>query len=216
MDPFGSFFLFEIVFSLMFTLIPLIIFVTIILTIVRTAKRAKKSFDNVANSVWGTNDISEIVNKNDTEMRETPKSVSAMTSVYLPILCADFPDLHWDEFRNSALVSLKKQLSHIYDTFKVHRTELYRYTKSRGTCTVVFQSSVEYIVDGLKNQTRYNTYMVYVQDGEAAGDENAYSTTCPNCGAPITDLGSMQCEYCDSAITPVNTKVWKFLKAEEV
>ncbi len=33
--------------------------------------------------------------------------------------------------------------------------------------------------------------------------------TCPNCGAPITSLGAKRCEYCGTAIEPLNLRVWK-------
>ncbi len=210
----------SLLFTLLFSFAPILIFIVVIFififSIISRLNKIKRNTSEFANTVWGTDNLSEIVNQNDLEIRETPKSVSAMTSVYLPILQRDFPELNWDEFKNSAVQELKKNLSLSYDSFRIHRTELYRYVKSGGTCTVIFQSSVEYMLDGLKNQTRYNTHMVYIQNGELAGDASAFSTTCPNCGAPISTLGNMKCEYCDSVITPVNMKVWRLLKVEEI
>lgn len=217
----------EIMFELIFGLLsifmgcfplffPVIFFVVFIYAIVRKVNEAKRAASNIATTVWGTDDIKEIVNQNDMEIRETPKSVSAMTSIYLPILQRDFPDLNWDEFKHNAVTELKMHLSRSYDSFKVHRTELYSYVKNSGTCTAVFQSSVEYILGGLKTQTRFNTHMVYIQNADLSDGATAFSTTCPNCGAPIATLGTMKCEYCDSAITPVNVKVWDLLKIEEI
>ena len=216
--PFYNFFwIFEFFISFaMFAIVPIMIFVVFTTMIIRSVKAAKRASSAITSTLNTVGDISEIINENDAEIRETPKSVSAMTSVYLPILQKDFPELNWYEFKNNAVNELKKHLSLTYDSFTVHRTEMYRYAKDKGSCTVIFQSAVEYIENGLKNQTRYNTHMVYIQDSEIVGDGSSYSTTCPNCGAPITSLGTMQCEYCDSIITPVNVKVWKFLKAEEI
>lgn len=213
---FMGFDLFSLIFSCMFTIVPIFMIFIVITTIIKRVKDMQRRASDLATTVWGTDDIKEIVNQNDLEVRETPKSVSAMTSVYLPMLQRDFPDLNWDEFKNNAVNELKKHLSMSYDTFKIHKTEMYRYVKNAGTCTVIFQSSVEYMLDGLKNQTRYNTHMVYIQNGELSGDASAFSTTCPNCGAPISTLGNMKCEYCDSLITPVNVKVWRLLKVEEI
>ena len=39
---------------------------------------------------------------------------------------------------------------------------------------------------------------------------------CPNCGAPIKNLGAMYCEYCGLAVTPINLKVWTLHKFYEV
>ena len=40
-------------------------------------------------------------------------------------------------------------------------------------------------------------------------------TTCPNCGAPITNLGAAYCEYCGSAVTLLNLKVWTLHSFDE-
>ena len=67
-----------------------------------------------------------------------------------------------------------------------------------------------------KRQTKYNTELVYIQDEKKIGAGTAVGTTCPNCGAPITSLGAMKCEYCGLAVTPVNRRVWTFHRYYEV
>lgn len=49
-----------------------------------------------------------------------------------------------------------------------------------------------------------------------AGIGSAVGTTCPNCGAPVKNLGAKKCEYCGSYIEPVNIKVWKLQNFHEV
>lgn len=202
-----------VVFSIISLVTPFLVIGTFIMVFVKMFRASRDTFKNVKREL---NDINTLSSVTEDEIRNTPKSVSGMTSIYLPVLQRDFPELNYDEFKNMAVNELKKQLSLSYDSFIIHRTELYRYSKAQGTCTAVFQSSVEYQSDGLKNQTRYNTHMVYVQNSDLSEEDDSFSTTCPNCGAPITKLGHMNCEYCGSAIVPVNVKVWKFLKAEEV
>ncbi len=206
----------SIFFTCLPTMIPFVFFFVFIYAIIKKVNNVRRTASDIATTVWGTDDIKELVNQNDMEIRETPKSVSAMTSIYLPTLQRDFPDLNWDEFKHNAVTELKKHLSKSYDSFKIHRTELYRYVKNSGTCTVIFQSSVEYMLGGLKTQTRFNTHMVYIQNADLSDGATAFSTTCPNCGAPIATLGAMKCEYCDSSITPINVKVWDLLKVEEI
>lgn len=114
-----------------------------------------------------------------------------------------------------------------YREIKIHQTEMADYRKENGTCTLTIQSAVEYYCDRnrrgqeseraqRKTQTKYNLELLYIQDARAAGGGTAVGTTCPNCGAPVTNLGAMFCEYCGSAVTPVNIKVWSLHKLYEV
>ncbi len=128
------------------------------------------------------------------------------------------------------------QIPH-YKDVKVHDTVIKRYYKQEGTCYILCESAVEYytyveendkVVSGYKDRKRqevYETELVYVQDIEraaagpgmadakmtAAGhvSSNGIGVTCPNCGAPITSLGAKRCEYCGTAIEPLNLRVWK-------
>lgn len=111
---------------------------------------------------------------------------------------------------------------------RIHQTEIADYRKEKGTCTIIIQSAVEYYHDRMgkgqmgegkavrKTQTKYNLELLYIQDKDAAGAGNAVGTTCPNCGAPIRNLGTMVCEFCCSAVTPINIKVWSLHKFYEV
>ncbi|MBO5525019.1 MAG: zinc-ribbon domain-containing protein [Roseburia sp.] len=115
-----------------------------------------------------------------------------------------------------------------YEQITVHQTEISNYTKQKGKCVITFQSAVGHlhykekdgkVTEGEKNrleQTKYNVEVMYIQNGALAGEGNAFGTTCPNCGAPVTNLGAMYCEYCGSAVTPVNVKVWSVHSFYEV
>ena len=39
--------------------------------------------------------------------------------------------------------------------------------------------------------------------------------TCPNCGAPIKNLGQKFCLYCGTGVVEVNARVWKFNAVRE-
>lgn len=118
----------------------------------------------------------------------------------------------------------------VYERIKIHQTEITAYVKKQGTCMITFQSAIEYfyykekdgqLMGGDKKrltQTRYNMELVYIQNADLAGGNNAVGTTCPNCGAPITNLGAMYCEYCGLAVTAIHIKVWnlhQFYELEE-
>ena len=116
----------------------------------------------------------------------------------------------------------------IYERIHIHQTEVTNYVKRDGTCAIIFQSAVEHkhyktrdgkVIDGdakRLTQTKYNVEVVYIQDEKLVKIDNAVGTTCPNCGAPIKKLGAMYCEYCGSAVTPINLKVWTLHKFYEV
>lgn len=115
-----------------------------------------------------------------------------------------------------------------YQDIEIHNTEITRYEKKQGTCVITLQSAVGHLHyktkegkvisgdDRLTEQTRYNTEILYVQDEKLANLDNAVGMTCPHCGAPVTTLGVKRCEYCGSAVTPVNTQVWSLHKFYEV
>ena len=50
-----------------------------------------------------------------------------------------------------------------------------------------------------------------LQDGATA-----VGVTCPNCGAPVTRLGSKFCEYCGSGLREISVRVWSINKIAEI
>ena len=66
-------------------------------------------------------------------------------------------------------------------------------------------------------QPRYDMEWIYIQDaeryGQAAG--GAVGVSCPNCGAPIKNLGAKFCEYCGSAVEVINSRVWSLEHIKE-
>ena len=46
--------------------------------------------------------------------------------------------------------------------------------------------------------------------------EGGAMPNCPNCGAPISTLGSKVCEYCGTPIVELNIYAWTFSNIEEV
>ena len=66
-------------------------------------------------------------------------------------------------------------------------------------------------------QTKYNTELVYIQDAALLQDgATAVGLTCPNCGAPVTRLGSKFCEYCGSGLREISVRVWSINKITEI
>lgn len=135
----------------------------------------------------------------------------------------------------------RRGIRECYLQVKVHQTEIARYQKEAGLCVIKLQSAVEYYYeekkvteeagrasDGKKRrkgetepqgparqQHRYNMELVYIQDISKVGEyATALGATCPNCGAPITKLGSKFCEYCGTGVIPIDIRVWKLHRIE--
>lgn len=68
----------------------------------------------------------------------------------------------------------------------------------------------------MKKQTRYTCKFVYIYDENKIGkSKKNFSISCPNCGAPLKEIGNYTCEYCSSHIEPVSLKMWKMSSFKE-
>lgn len=126
------------------------------------------------------------------------------------------------------LENKRQQVNEQYQNVQIHNTEITRYEKKGGTCVLTLQSAVGYIhykerdgrlLEGNREhtiQTKYNIQLMYVQDAKVANQDKSVGMTCPNCGAPIVNLGQKKCEYCGLAVTPVNIQVWSIQSFYEV
>ena len=133
-----------------------------------------------------------------------------------------------EQVRNQIQAHAAEGVTETYRQIHIHRTEITNYVKREGKCIITFQSAVEYfhykekegrVTDGdkeRKQQTKYNIEVMYIQNEKLAKLDNAVGTTCPNCGAPIVKLGALYCEYCGTAVTPINLKVWTLHRYYEV
>lgn len=111
-----------------------------------------------------------------------------------------------------------------FSDITLHRIVLSNYQKQAGTSRISFQIAVgaDYqrvghdqpiVTDGGgKRQFAFEIEALYVQDVDAlaANTPEARAFNCPNCGAPVPRLGDLQCQFCGSAIEPINIKVWTF------
>lgn len=132
------------------------------------------------------------------------------------------------QIKNQILENQNQNIKETYSRVRIHQTEIANYVKKQGKCIITLQSALEYlhyreqngkVIEGNKErliQTKYNTELMYIQDEKLANESQAVGAVCPNCGAPITNLGSKYCEYCGLAVTTINLKVWSLHKFYEV
>lgn len=197
--------------------IALILLICTIFYFYRKARNTINRAKSTMNNLFGTDNLTELIETRNEEIANTPKSVAGMTAVYAPAIQEDFPELNLVELKGIAEKHLKKFLSEKknYASIRIHRTEIKDYTKKSGTCVVVFQSGVQYLTGTKKVQARYNTHMMYVQDANEYGHANGFSTNCPHCGAAVSDLGRKFCDYCGSEVIPINIHVWELHDIKE-
>lgn len=247
-------------------IITLVIIIILIVTGIIIFIKIRNSLRKISRTFFNTDDILEGVKKQQNIMVDTPKSISVMTNVYLPLIKNDFPDFNYDEFKQKAenlllnyftaistltpieninitnnvalqvnSIISQLQANHYTEYYKdvvIHNTAITKYDKNPAVCKIVFQTALEnvnYIEDtngkiifgrkDLKEQTIYETELVYVQDFEMVSDTNlikALMLNCPNCGGPITNPSAKFCEYCGTGIKQKNVLVWNFNSIKEV
>lgn len=106
------------------------------------------------------------------------------------------------------------------DQIHFHKTVLSKYENKNGIATMYFQTSLEYYlttnkIKRKKVQDRYKVDFIYIVDSSKVSDnEKALGLNCPNCGAPITDIGVKTCKYCGSGALEIVNRVWAFNNIE--
>lgn len=101
-----------------------------------------------------------------------------------------------------------------YDSIKFHKTVLNSYKKTTGVCRVEFQTALEYSFRknnelAKKIQDRFRTEYIYIIDENNCSNNLAgVALNCPNCGAPIKNLGQKSCNYCGTGVIDLVKKTW--------
>lgn len=252
-------------FTIIGGIVILVLTLTVFGCVYAAVRKAKKAVESFSVEAFGTSNIMEGFKQVEQEYASTPKSVSAMTSLYLPKIKKDFPEFQYDEMKvraENALTSyllaidkmstgvLKEGNQELHDklemriemlkaagnrehfgSIKLHRTEISDYRKRNGRCIITFQTALQYyhtledengkLLDGrrdLLTQSKYNTDVIYIQDRNLVEDERDLSLglNCPNCGAPISGIGSKFCEYCGTPVVELNIYAWTFSNITEV
>ena len=92
------------------SIIVLVLILIIFACVAITYFRIKRKVQSFSREVFGTNDIMDGVRQMEQEYASTPKSVSAMTGLYLPKIKRDFPEFQYDEMKVRAENALTSYL----------------------------------------------------------------------------------------------------------
>lgn len=118
-----------------------------------------------------------------------------------------------------------------FDDVKFHQTVISNYVKEKGLVKIVLEIGVEYFNyllddegklirgdDEFKVQDSYDVVLAYIQDKDkmqkAGYNSIGLGLNCPNCGAPINNLGDKFCIYCGTGFVEINVKAWHVIDFE--
>lgn len=166
--------------------------------------------------------LPEYIHKAENLIRAVLSSIEAQD---MQLLQDASPDLK-KQIQMKLEDQIRSGLREHFQDVQIHQTEVLRYKKLEGSCVIKLQSSVSYLYlqeqkqmpvgQQKKIQTLYETDLMYVQDSSLLSEyATAATVVCPQCGAPVKNMGAKSCEYCGSAVEPVNLRVWQFVKVAE-
>ncbi len=219
-------------------IIILLLVLAIIISLIFFVFYLKNKIDHFSNLFFGNKNLIEGIKAQEVEYSETPKSLSGLDSVLTPKINKDFPNINISELKSSAENAILEyyhslndhklhKISHMttkltnkiqedidsnkdtYSSIKIHRTVLNSYDNKKGLCKITLQTGLEYYKNHDNNKTkiqdRINTEFIYIYD-EKQGN---ISLNCPNCGAPIKELGIKACPYCQTGIVEMFSQTWQ-------
>lgn len=119
-----------------------------------------------------------------------------------------------DKLKNQINLKIKNSENIKFNNINIHQTVINKYENIVGGCKLIFQSSIGYNIEkkdeSKKYEKRINTEFIYIYDDKGVQNYEGFSLKCPNCGAPIKNLGEKFCLYCNALIIDLAPKTWKF------
>ena len=188
-------------------IIHLVIILILLLGIIILFIIIKSIVSNFLETYFGTRNLKEAIEKSEIEDQNTPKSLASMESLLKPSILKDFPDLNINELKSMGE-------NGILDYFKaINEKDIEVVNNYNDT----IKSFVEAKINDIKDKTvtysniqdRFKIEIIYVIDASKVDkDKKLLGLNCPNCGAPITSLGSKKCKYCDTGIKDIIRRTW--------
>lgn len=122
----------------------------------------------------------------------------------------------------------ESNISEKYYDVKFHNHALKYYKNDSSALNITISTSLEYFYEKKKNdkvlidytkykkQTLYTVDFIYVYNPEKISkNQNLIGINCPNCGAPVKELGNKICRYCSSGLEDINLKSWHIVLYKE-
>ncbi len=120
----------------------------------------------------------------------------------------------FNDMMNSAINEAKKK-NFSLTGIKIHRQSISRYAKTADTASIKLQTAFEGTkkdnrnTAGKRTQLKVETEWVYLLSDSNFGRSLTATLNCPNCNAPISNIGDNVCEHCGSDIKIDYSRSWQ-------
>lgn len=181
-----------------------------ITAIILVARRKIRNFSrNIFGSGFSANDIVRVFSELETDVQETPRSLSGCDSLLMPQILADFPDFDITLAKTYVRDYLKENLGS-HEEFTIYNVAIAKYLSSGVQRTIVFQAAVSWKEEGTRTQKRYDLHYTHLLSSTAM----SVAANCPNCGG-ILGYGETECSFCNSRVANVLGNSWEFTELRE-
>ena len=210
---------------ILFLLIVLFVVVAIAIIIRLVKRKITNFFGRSAQSL-----IQTVVNQQQTEELETPRSLSNLESIYLPMIRKKYPDLQPDDLRNNAGIVLKEYLDSIQkrtptsgltnlaakslcDSVRVVSGEQYKnqpYLFHQALISAFSDDRIRFdVAYKTDKQRKASVTFCYMKENRKE-DEEPLEQHCQNCGAVLTPEAQAvgYCLYCEQVFKQIRTFDW--------
>ena len=160
-------------------------------------------YRKMCNLLFNTNTLIDGIKKRNLEVENTPKSISAMTRIYLPQITKDFPDFHYNEMRERAesllksyflaidkndtslltegSIEFKNQLAmHLKSSSSNEKKEHIKNLKIHQTELYKYTKTNGKIVITFQSSVQFKHFFTSFDGSVITGDENIYKQTLYN------------------------------------
>lgn len=137
---------------------------------------------------------------------DQPKSLSGADSIYLPRILEDFPDFNPTLAKTYVKKRLQEELKG-HDALKIYQVVVSRYLRAQTEKTIVYQAALSYMEQSHTIQERY---CLHYSNLVTRNKGTTVAANCPNCGAPVPQMGKKACEFCGSRLVNVLGNTWEF------
>ena len=186
-----------------------------------------------------------MIEAGEEEAQTRPKSLSSMGRLLLPALRRDFPEydlalmerrakqdalLFWQScaagrslfaadagvksFLNDLRGEIARRAEMAITSPFVHAAALSGYENTGAQCFVTYQAACQCDVAGQTVQTKVQ--IRYLAAAEADVEQGVAVYECPNCGAPVPQIGQKVCAYCGTQLHPAAERSWRLFEIREL
>ena len=212
----------------------------VVIAVVKIRRRMRRFLNSA--EVCLIRELVRSAQNGELQQEEQPKSLGGMTSIYLPQILRDFPEFNWEELRTEVERSVKELLEtknvRSAGVVRIHKTVISRYQKYNGTASILCETAAEYWTKAENQENSQTTARNVRQSAKGQHGQNdaaqqtrkkqtvcdvynsslsgtAASLVCPNCGAPVEELGVKKCRYCGSVLEVSGARSWKVQNVRE-